>query len=83
MVNIDIQSIGDKMNLMHLIWFIFLGNNYFKPFKQTWVETKKKKSAKLLEIFLNCYGHNIHANQQTKCLSINKYNCMTKHGARI
>jgi hypothetical protein len=25
-----------------------------------------------MEIFLNCYGHNIHANQQTKCLSINK-----------
>jgi hypothetical protein len=36
-----------------------------------------------MEIFLNCYGHNIHANQKTKCLSINKDNQMTKHGARI
>jgi hypothetical protein len=44
----------------------------------------KRKCAKLMEIFLNCYGHNnIHANQQTKCLSINKDNRMTKDGARI
>jgi hypothetical protein len=42
-----------------------------------------RKCAKLMEILLNCYGHNIHANQQTKCLSINKDNRMTKHGARI